>query len=87
MLIKNTNMTVNINCPGTANGWAMLNKMPWNPASVAGIARWRCLLFLRAMLNEMACNSKEHVKLYSKHIHRKCKNIANSIVHIFTNTR
>lgn len=35
----------------------MLNKMPWNPASVAGIARWRRLVFLWAMLNEMACNS------------------------------
>jgi len=35
----------------------MMNKMPWNLASEAGIARWRCMAFLWAMFNEMAWNS------------------------------
>jgi len=39
------------------NGGAMVNKMPWDSASVADVSRWRCLAFLWAVLNEMAWNT------------------------------
>jgi hypothetical protein len=42
---------------GITNGHAMVNKMPWDSASVADVSRWRCLAFPWAMLNEMAWNA------------------------------